>query len=80
MKTSEETRALTGAPRQCDGRYAGDAPSALRHARLHRHLDEIDALATGSAEGVLDDFVGAGADPPLVMIRSDLRRTGRAPR
>ena len=62
MNTSKDTSTLTGLPGTVTMGTPGDVPGALRHARLHRHLGEFDALITGSAECVLDDFVGARAD------------------
>ena len=62
MNTSKDTSALTGLPGSVTiaRRRAADA---LRHAGLHRHLDEFDSPVAVPAEGVFDDFVGAGADP-----------------
>ncbi len=59
MKTSNDTRALTGIAGQRDDRSVRDPARTLRHARLHRHLDEVDL----PAQSVLDDFIRTGADP-----------------
>ena len=48
---------------ECDDRGARrGSPRALRHPRLHRDLDELDAATAVGAEGVLDHLVGPGAD------------------
>ena len=58
MKTSNDTSALTGLP----GSVMIGVPlrhRTLRHAGLHRHLDEVHLPAVESAS--FYDFVGAGA-------------------
>ena len=68
MNTSNDTRALTGLPGSVTIGVpglmsppggSGHPARALRHARLHGDLDELDLVA----ERVLDHLVGARADP-----------------
>ena len=58
--TSKDTCELTGFPGSATTPTPSTRPHALRPARLHRDLDELDAPA---AEALLDHLVGARADP-----------------
>ena len=56
--TSNDTSALTGLPGSVTIGVPSTRARALRHARLHRHLDELDFVR----QRILDHLVGACAD------------------